>query len=162
MGAALAALLAIAGCSNNPASCSAPSSGTFHLALSYAQTIPVDLFCDAGDIDASACSSRPHPFQGASWSVTVSGSTATITSTDGTWSCAATSPRSSPSAQPDGSTLPGTGCYLLLECGQHPVGDAGTAQVQVQLLAQSSTDVLAIVHDVASDCCTDEYTGSWH
>jgi hypothetical protein len=146
LGAAFTAALAVVGCSNNQPSCAAPGAGSFHVSLAYSQTVPVDLFCDAGDIDASACGSRPHPLDGASWTVTVIGGSATST-------------------QPDGSTQAGSGCYLLLECGAHPLGDAGTAQVQVQLLAQpspASTDVLALVHDVASDCCTDEYTGTWH
>jgi hypothetical protein len=165
LGAAFTAALAVVGCSNNQPSCAAPGAGSFHVSLAYSQTVPVDLFCDAGDIDASACGSRPHPLDGASWTVTVNGGSATITATSGTWDCAVTPPRSAPSTQPDGSTQAGSGCYLLLECGAHPLGDAGTAQVQVQLLAQpspASTDVLALVHDVASDCCTDEYTGTWH
>jgi hypothetical protein len=161
--AALIALIASAGCSNNPASCSAPSSGTFHVTLSYSQTIPVDLFCDAGGIDASACSSHPHVLDGASWTVTVNGGTASIASTGAALSCTATAPRAAPEDQPDGASQAGTGCYLLLECGPQALGDAGAALVQVQLLTQSSSDdVLALVHDESSDCCTDEYTGAWH
>ena len=164
LGAAIAALLVAAGCSNDQPSCGAPGAGTFHVSLAYSQTVPVNLFCDAGDIDASTCGSHPHPLDGAAWTVTVDGGSATITGASGTWDCAVTPPRSSPSTQPDGSTQAGTGCYLLLECGAHALGDAGTGQVQVQLLPQpspASTDVLVLVHDVASDCCTDEYTGVW-
>jgi hypothetical protein len=170
-GVTLAAALVLAGCSNSVPSCSAPSTGTFKVQLSYSQTIPVDLSCDegdagqTGDIDASACASQPHPFDGATWTVTVSGSGATITTAStagGTWSCVATAPRSGPASQPDGSTSVGTGCYLLLECAPQSVGDAGPAQVQVQLLAQASTDVVVIVHSQGSSCCTDQYTGSWH
>jgi hypothetical protein len=94
--------------------------------------------------------------------VTVNGGTAAITGAGATWNCTATTPRAAPEDQPDGDSQAGTGCYLLLECGQQAVGDAGPAQVQVQILAQSSTDVLALVHDESSDCCTDEYTGAWH
>jgi len=167
LAAAFALLLAIAAspaCSNNQASCSAPSSGTFHVTLAYSQTIPVDLFCDGGGIDASACGARPHVLDGASWTVTVNGGSASIASSSGTWSCTATPPRSAPGEQPDGSSQAGTGCYVLLECGVQAVGDAGAApvQVQVQILTQSQTDVLALVHDESSDCCTDEYTGAWH
>ncbi len=154
--------LAVAGCSNNPSSCSAPSTGTFTVQLSYAQTIAVDLFCDGGTIDASSCSTQPHPFDGASWTIAVSSSSATITSAQGSWSCTAIGPGTAPAQQPDGSTRVGTGCYLLLECGQHAAGDAGTAEVQVQVLTQGATDVVALVHQVAGDCCTDQYTGSWH
>jgi len=161
--AVLIALIASAGCSNNPASCSAPSSGTFHVTLSYSQTTPVDLFCDAGGIDASTCSSHPHVLDGASWTVTVNGAAASVASTGGNLSCTATAPRAAPQDQPDGASQAGTGCYLLLECGPQALADAGAALVQVQILAPSSTgDVLALVHDESSDCCTDEYTGSWH
>ena len=154
--------LAAAGCSNNPSSCSAPSSGKFTSQLSYTQTVPVDLFCDGGTVDASSCSAQPHPFAGASWTIAVSSGSATITSPQGTWSCTAIGPGTAPSQQPDGSTQVGTGCYLLLECGEHAAGDAGTATVQVQILAQGTTDVVALVHQVGGDCCTDQYTGSWH
>ncbi len=160
--AVVVALLALAACSNNQPSCSAPSSGTFHVTLAYSQTIPVDLFCDGGGIDASACGARAHVLDGASWTVTVNGGSASVASSSGTWSCTATPPRSAPGEQPDGSSQAGTGCYLLLECALQAAGDAGAAQVQVQILTQSQTDVLALVHDESSDCCTDEYTGAWH
>jgi hypothetical protein len=160
--ATFASLLVVAACSNNAASCSAPSTGTFHVSLAYSQTLAVDLFCDAGGIDASACSARPHPLDGASWTIAVDGSTAKITGTAAGFSCAATAPQTSPSTAADGSTAPGSGCYLLVECGQQAVGDAGAGEVQVQLLAQASTDALVLVHDGTSDCCTDEYTGTWH
>ncbi len=154
--------LTVAGCSNNPSSCSAPSSGKFTVQLSYAQTVAVDLFCDGGTVDASSCSAQPHPFDGASWTIAVSSSSATVTSAQGSWSCTAVGPGTAPSQQPDGSTQVGAGCYLLLECGEHAAGDAGTAEVQVQVLAQGATDVVALVHQVGGDCCTDQYTGSWH
>jgi hypothetical protein len=159
--AAFAGLAAIVGCSNNPNSCSAPSGGTFHVALSYSQTLPVDIFCDAGAIDASTCGAQPHPLDGASWTVVVDGGTGTITSSAGTWTCTATAPGTAPNDEPDGSAQVGTECYLLLQCGQQAVGDAGAAQVQVQILTQGSPDVLTLVHEVGSDCCTDEYTGTW-
>jgi hypothetical protein len=162
LAAGFAGLVAIVGCSNNSASCSAPSGGTFHVALSYSQTLPVDIFCDAGAIDASSCGAQPHPFDGAAWTIVVDGGSATVTTPTGNWSCAATAPRSAPDDEPDGSGQAGTGCYLLLACGQQAAGDAGAAQVQLQILAQGSSDVLALVHSVGSDCCTDEYTGSWH
>lgn len=161
---AMGTTLAAAGCSNNTSSCSAPSSGTFTLQLSYAQTIPIDLFCDGGTAatDASTCAAQPHPFDGASWKVAVSGSGATVTLPQGSWSCTAVAPSTSPSQEPDGSSQVGTGCYLLLECGQHAAGDAGMAEVQVQILTKGGSDVVALVHDVAGNCCTDEYTGSWN
>ncbi len=162
---ALLVLLAAPGCSNDQApSCNAPSSGTFHVGLSYSQTVPVNLFCDAGTIDASACGAQPHVLDGASWTVTVNGGSASIASSAGTLSCKATPPRAAPGDPADGASQAGTGCYLLLECGPQAVGDAGAAQValvQVQILAPSSTDVLVLVHDESSDCCTDEYTGSY-
>src|SRR5271155_3706113 len=94
VGVTLAAALVLASCSNTTPSCSAPSSGTFKVPLSYSQTIPVDLYCGAGDagqtgdIDASACASQPHPFDGTTWTVTVGGSSATVSTASGTWSCA--------------------------------------------------------------------------
>lgn len=149
------------GCSNTQPSCTAPGAGSFTIDLHYAQTIPVDLLCDAGDIDASSCGARPHPFEGASWSLAVNGGTGTVKGSGASWTCSALSPRSSPTTTPDGSPVPGTGCYLALECGPQAVGDAGTALVQIQLLTPASTDVVVLVHDIAGECCTDEYTGSW-
>jgi hypothetical protein len=162
MSATLAGALVHAGCSNSGSSCAAPSSGTFKVQLAYSQTIPVDLFCDAGDIDASACGAQPHPFDGTTWTVVVDGSTARVTTARGTWSCVATAPSSSPGSQPDGSTTVGTNCYLLVECGTQTVGDAGPAQIQLQILTKASTDAVVIAHDVGASCCTDEYTGSWN
>ena len=159
----MATTLGVAACSNNPSSCSAPSTGKFGVELSYAETLSVDLFCDGGGgtADASSCAAQPHPFDGASWNIVVSSGSATVTSSQGSWSCTAISPGTAPSQQPDGSTGVGTECYLLLECGQHAAGDAGTAEVEVQILTQGATDVVALVHEVGGDCCTDEYTGSW-
>jgi hypothetical protein len=212
--AAAACAVLVAGCANNAANCSAPSSGKFSVTLQYAQTVTVALQCDtslgeagigeggdgaseagvgdagvrdaslgdasagdggasdgsaadagvsAGSVDdAGACGARPHPFDGATLEVSVSGSSATITSSLGSFSCAATAPRAAPSSQPDGSTLPGTGCYLLLECDAPTLGDAGPAQLQVQLLTQASTDALVLVRSIGPDCCSDEYNGTWH
>jgi hypothetical protein len=164
----LVALAPLGACSTNQAQCSSPSSGKFTVALTYAQTIPVDIYCEAGvgagSTDAASCATQPHPFDGVTWSVTVSGSSATVSSQGGgtSWSCQATSPQSSPSTGPDGGSVAGTGCYLLVTCGEQSTPDAGPADVQIQIFPTSSTDAVALVHDTSSDCCTDEYTGTWH
>ena len=164
-GTAALGFAAVIGCSNNPSACSAPASGNFSVALKYAQTIPVDLFCDAGDIDAGGCGAGPHSLDGASLRIAVSGSTGTVTTGTATWHCTALMPRSAPVTAPDGSTEPGTGCDLALECGQQTVGDASTASLQIQILGPATpttTDALVLVHEVGPTCCTDEYTGTWH
>ena len=161
-GALALGALALGGCSNDQVTCSAPGGGNFTLGLTYAKTIPVALSCSTGGADASTCGARAHAFDGTTWSIAVSGSMATVKTGTSTFACTAIGPRSSPQSLPDGASVPGTGCYLAIECGAQTVGDAGPAQVQIQLLPQGSTDVVAIVHDTGSDCCTDEYTGAWH
>jgi len=114
-------------------------------------------------MDAGSCANRPHPFDGTSWTVAVTGSGATVTPKGSpAWTCTATGPQASPGSGPDGSPVPATGCYLLVSCGRQTAGDAGASDVQIQILAQSTTDVLVLAHDDTGSCCSDEYTGSWH
>ena len=159
--ASLVAASSPAACSNDSAACSAPATGTFTATLHYAETATVSLACDGGGADASTCVARPHPFDGATWKVVVSGSTATVTSAGATWSCQSLAPRSAPGTTNDGGPLPGTGCYLELRCGTQATGDAGAQEIELQILAKSATDVLVVAHDPGADCCTDEYTGAW-
>jgi len=159
----LVALVLVGACSNNQTpSCSGPPSGSTSVTLSYSQSVPAAIYCDGATGDAESCGNGPLPFDGATWNVTIDGSSATVTSSDGgasPWSCAAVAPESAPNDGPDGA--PGTGCYLLVTCGRESAGDGGPVDVQLQLFAQSSSDVIAIVHDDSGDCCTDEYTGTW-
>lgn len=163
--ATIVALASLGACSNKQPQCSSPSSGSFSVALSYSQTIPVAIYCDATVGDATPCGNPPHAFDGATWNLTVDGSSATVLSSDGgdsPWSCQAIAPESSPADGPDGSTPPGTGCYLLVICGPESAGAAGPVDVQIQVFAQAPGDVIALVHDLSGACCTDEYTGTWH
>jgi hypothetical protein len=160
----LVALVLLGACSNSQASCAAPSSGSYSVALSYSQTVPAAIYCEGGATgDAESCSG-PHPFDGATWTVSIDGTSATVTSGDGgafSWSCGVITPNSSPTDTADGG-LPGTGCYLLVTCGVEPGGAEGPIEVQIQLLPQApNEDVLAIVHHTGGECCTDEYTGVW-
>jgi hypothetical protein len=174
----------VGACSNPNPPCSSPSTGTFTVTLAYSRTIPVAIYCDAGAIDASpveaaakdsgvsdsgteagvadagaSCSARPHPFDGTTWTIAVTGSATTVTPKgSAAWTCTSISPTSPPGSGPDGSAVPATGCYLLVSCGRQ----AGAADVEVQIFAQSSTDVLVLVHDDTDGCCNDEYTGTWH
>ena len=150
-------------CSNDQAKCSAPSSGSFTVPLSFSQTVSVDLYCAGAMGDAAACGSQPHVLDGATLSVTVNGSTATVTASPGggSWSCRATSPQSPPTDEADGGTAPATGCYLLVTCDQEPTADAGSIDVQIQMSAQATGDVMVLVHELGGDCCVDEYTGTW-
>jgi hypothetical protein len=162
---ALVALASLGACSNEQSPCSSPSSGTFSVALSYSQTIPVAIYCDATAGDTTPCGSPPHAFDGATWNIAVDGASATVLSNDGgasPWSCEAIPPESSPAEGPDGSTPPGTGCYLLVSCNPESAGDAGPVEVQIQVFASAPDDVIALVHDLSGQCCTDEYTGTWH
>jgi hypothetical protein len=182
----LAVLAATVACESSNAPCSAPSGGTFTVTLAYARTASVAIYCSSdagseaapdsgdsgadssadsgtGDADAGTCSSHPHPLDGTTWTIAVNGSAATVTPQGAaSWSCAAFGPQSSPSSGPDGSALPGTGCYLLVSCGTRSIGGGGSADVQLEILAQSATDTLVLVHDDSGGCCTDEYSGSWH
>jgi hypothetical protein len=161
---AAVALVLVGACSNSHQdNCSAPSSGSFAVTLTFAQTVPAAIYCDGAAGDAGSCESQAHPFDGATWTITVDGAQATVASSDGgasSWSCYATSPDSAPSDGPDGGT-PGTGCYLLVSCAQVSAGSAGVVDVQIQLFTQASSDVLAIAHQTDGYCCTDEYTGAW-
>ena len=180
----LVVLASIGACSNSDAPCSSPSAGTFAVTLSYSRTIPVAIYCGGGGgadagasaeagvdagadasavaMDAGSCAGRPHPFDGASWTVAVTGSGATVMPQgSAAWTCTASAPKSSPGDGPDGASIPATGCYLLVSCGRQTGGDAGAADLQVQIFAQSATDVVVLAHDDSSSCCTDEYTGTW-
>jgi hypothetical protein len=184
-------LASVGACSNSDAPCASPSTGTFAVSLSYARTIPVSIYCGGGGpedgavadaapdatldsaadaapdassaaVDAGSCASRPHPFDKASWSVAVTGSGAMVTPKGGApWTCTAIGPKSPPGSAPDGAPVPATGCYLLVTCDAQTAGDAGSAGLQLQIFAQSSTDVLVLAHDDSGSCCTDEYTGTW-
>lgn len=165
----MVALLAVAttvACSNKPAPCGSPASGSFSLSLGYSQRVTAAVYCAGDATDTNICSTQAPPFGGATWNLAVDGSTATVTAEGGaSWSCGVIAPESSPSGGPDGSTLPATGCYLLVSCGEQSVGDAGTASVQIQLLppgsSDASPDVIAIVSESTGGCCTYEYTGSY-
>jgi len=104
---------------------------------------------------------------GATLTLTVNGSSATVTAGTGqsSWSCQATSPQSSPGEAADGGATPATGCYLLVTCSGEPEGDAGTIDLQIQIspppTPPATTDVMVLVHELGGDCCTDEYTGTW-
>ena len=153
-------------CSNKPAPCGSPTSGSFSLTLGYSQRVTAAVYCAGDATETNVCSTQAPPFGGAKWSLAVDGSTATVTPEGGaSWSCEVVAPESSPSAGPDGSTLPATGCYLLVSCGEQSIDDAGTASVQIQLLApgssDASADVIAIVSESTGGCCTYEYTGSY-
>jgi len=116
----------------------------------------------AAVVDAGSCASRPHPLDGATWTIAVTGSGATVTPKGAAaWTCTAIGPQASPGSGPDGSPAPATGCYLLLSCGRQATGDGEAADVQVQILSQSTTDILVLAHDDTGSCCSDEYTGSW-
>jgi hypothetical protein len=159
------ALASVGACSNNQTKCSAPSSGTFSVPLTFSQTIAVDIYCSAATGDAAACGTQPHVLDGTTLSVTVDGSSATVTvGSQSPWTCMATSPQSTPGTGPDGAATADTGCYLLVTCNGDPAGDAGSIDVQIQISAQTSsapTGVLVLVHELGGDCCTDEYTGTW-
>jgi hypothetical protein len=173
----LAALsvVAFASCSNSSTPCSAPTSGSFMISLHYSQSLPIDLVCDASTGEASAgdggtCGSETHPFDGATWTVAIAGNGATVTSKGATWSCESVGPQSGPGSTADGSTLPGSGCYLLVTCdvpsfasGEGDAGKGGGGgSVQIQILPKSSSnDVLALVHETSGACCSDEYLGTW-
>lgn len=166
-GLALAVSVGIAtlgACSNSQSSCSAPSSGSFSVPLSFSQTIDVAIYCGGATGDAVACGTQAHVFDGQTWTVTVDGSAATVTSNAQgapSWSCQATTPQSSPAAEGDGGTIPGTGCYLLVSCNPESGGEAGPVDVQIQIFAQASGDAMVVVHELGGDCCADEYTGTW-
>jgi len=84
-------------CSNNQGSCAAPTSGSFTVPLSFSQTIAVDVYCSEATGDAAACGTQPHVLDGTTLSLTVNGSSATVTAGAGqAWTCQATSPQSSP------------------------------------------------------------------
>jgi hypothetical protein len=159
------ALASLGACSNNQTKCSAPSSGSFSVPLTFSQTIAVDIYCGEATGDAAACGTGPHVLDGTTLSVTVDGSSATVTAgTQSPWTCEATSPQSPPGDGQDGAAVPATGCYLLVTCNGEPVGDAGAIDLQIQLSAQTSgapTGGLVLVHELGGDCCTDEYTGAW-
>ncbi len=161
------ALVPLGACSNNQGSCTAPSSGTFTVPLSFSQTIAVDIYCSEATGDAAACGTQPHVLDGATLTVAVDGSSATVTGGAGqsSWSCAVTAPQSVPGEGPDGGATPATGCYLLVNCNGEAGGDAGSIDVQIQIspppTAPATTDVLVLVHEQGGDCCTDEYTGTW-
>jgi hypothetical protein len=149
-----------AACSSNQTKCAAPSSGTFSVSLTYAETLPVAVDCPAASSAASACST-PAP----TWKATVSlGTRGTfVQASDGgvdpSWTCTAVAPESS-SIDGQDRGVPGTACYLLINCNQ--TLDAGIGSVQLEIFAQASSDVLAIVQDSASSCCVNEYTGTWN
>jgi len=162
---AAAVLVALTGgagaCSSSSAPCTAPSSGTFSLALTYSQTLPVSVYCPAYTTEPAVCAAAP--FTGVTWTVTVDGSKASLESSDGggsSWACSAIPPGSAAVTAADAGT-PETGCYLRVICNQLTLGLIG--QVQLQILAQGSgADVIAIVQDSTADCCVNEYTGTWN
>lgn len=148
---ALLPFAAITACSSKEAPCSGPSSGTFSLQLGDPQPVAAAIECEAGSSGATACSGEPPPFDAAAWSVAIDGTTATLTSSEdggASWSCQVTPP-SSP------------GCYLLVSCGPEPLGDAGSGDVQVELLASGSNDVIVLIHQLTGECCAFSYTGTW-
>ena len=147
------------------ASVDATSDATTDAAAGAATDAAADAAADASTVveDAGSCANRPHPFDGATWTIVVTGSGATVTPKgSAAWTCSAIGPQASPGTGPDGSAAPATGCYLLVSCGRQTAGDAGASDVQVQVLAQSTTDILVLAHDDSGSCCSDEYTGSWH
>jgi hypothetical protein len=161
--AAVALALVVACSTGHQDNCTAPSSGSFAVALTFAQTVPAAIYCDGAAGDAGSCENQAHPFDDATLVITVEGAEATVASSDGgapSWPCHAMAPDSAPSDGPDGGT-PGTACYLLVSCAQVFAGTAGVVDLQIQLFTQASSDVLVIAHQTDGFCCTDEYTGAW-
>jgi hypothetical protein len=164
LAASLTIAVVSAACSSNQSKCAAPSSGTFSVSLTYAETLPVAVDCAAATSAAGACST-PAP----TWTATVSVGThgtfvqASDGGVDPSWTCTAVAPESS-SVDGEDSGVPGTACYLLINCNQ--TLDAGIGSVQLEILAQASgdasSDVLAILQDSSSSCCVNEYTGTWN
>jgi hypothetical protein len=121
------------------------------LQVGSGQPVAVAIACEAGAGGATACSSEPLPFESATWTVAVDGSGATVTSggdAGASWACQVTPPSSST-------------CYLLVTCGPEPLADAGPGDVELELLASGSNDVVVLVHEVSGECCAYSYTGTW-
>jgi hypothetical protein len=159
--ASIAAALGSDACSSTASRCTAPSSGTFSLSLTYSQTLPVDVQCPVAATQAATCAVPAQAWGGI---VTVGSAGTSLASSDGGgqagWSCSATAPGSVSVTSEDGGT-PGTQCYLLVSCNQQ--GSASIGSLQFEIFAQASNPaVLALVQDSAGDCCVNEYTGTWN